>query len=84
LIKFQNILIILKFILVNLFNNNICTYVDVTPTKKDTLRKFTHNQIPKLKILIEKYIYAVHISIFYINGRYYEISKRLFNNRYVS
>jgi len=57
--------------------------IDITPTKKDTLKKFTHNQIPKLKVLFEKYIYAVHISIFYINGRYYEISKRLFNNRYI-
>ncbi|OUM63518.1 hypothetical protein PIROE2DRAFT_9938 [Piromyces sp. E2] len=56
---------------------------NITPTKSDTLKKFTHNQIPKLKILFEKYIYAVHISIFYINGRYYEISKRLFNNRYI-
>ncbi|ORY42109.1 hypothetical protein LY90DRAFT_671938 [Neocallimastix californiae] len=56
---------------------------DVKPTKKDTLKRITHNQIPKLKILFEKYIYAVHISLFYINGRYYEISKRMFNNRYI-
>lgn len=55
----------------------------INPTKKDTLKKYTHHQIPKLKSLFEKYIYAVHISLFYINGRYYEISKRLFNNRYI-
>ncbi|ORX48124.1 hypothetical protein BCR36DRAFT_329706 [Piromyces finnis] len=52
-------------------------------TKSDTLKKFTHNQIPRLKTLLEKYIYAVHISLFYINGRYYEISKRILKNRYI-
>jgi len=56
---------------------------DIKQSKKDTLKRITHNQIPKLKILFEKYIYAVHISLFYINGRYYEISKRIYKNRYI-
>eukprot|EP00833_Pecoramyces_ruminatium_P006422 jgi/Orpsp1_1/1180454/evm.model.c7180000073493.1 len=63
--------------------NNSSLSKDFKPSKKDTLKKITHNQIPKLKILFEKYIYAVHISLFYINGRYYEIAKRILNNRYI-
>ncbi|ORX81380.1 hypothetical protein BCR32DRAFT_268321 [Anaeromyces robustus] len=63
--------------------NSTTPIKDVNPTKKDTLKRITHNQIPRLKILFEKYIYAVHISLFYINGKYYEISKRILNNRYI-
>lgn len=75
---------IYNFIIKKFYIKKLNLFKDVKPTKKDTLKRITHNQIPKLKILFEKYIYAVHISLFYINGRYYEISKRMFNNRYVS